>query len=87
MAELIPPRRDEFLAQDGRPTQRFAEYLELIARQTNDNTGGIVTVSDNSNLTQIFALENRIGSGDFLLSDETGFTVDTIKLSVDMDEA
>ena len=87
MAELIPPRRDEFLTKDGVPTQRFAEYLELIAKQTNDNTGGIVTVSDNANLTQIFALENRIGSGDFLTSDETGFTVDTIKLSVDMDEA
>ena len=69
------------------PTQRFAEYLELIARKTNKNTGGIVTASDNANLTQIFALENRIGSGDFLTSDETGFTVDTDKLSVDMDEA
>lgn len=32
-------------------------------------------------------LINRIGSGDFLTSDETGFTVDSDKLSVDMDEA
>lgn len=36
MAELIPPRRDEFLTQNGIPTIRFAEYLEGLARDVND---------------------------------------------------
>ena len=87
MAELIPPRRDEFLTADGIPTRRFSEYLEQLASQTNNNASVLVTAADNTSLTQIFALENRIGSGDFLTSDETGFTVDTIKLSADQDEA
>jgi len=87
VAELIPPRRDEVLTTDGVSTRRFAEYLENIARDTNNNASALISSIDNSALALIFALENRIGSGDFLTSDETGFTVDTTKLTVDMDEA
>ncbi|GAF88633.1 unnamed protein product, partial [marine sediment metagenome] len=36
---------------------------------------------------QLQTLQLQVGSGDFLTSDETGFTVDTDKLTVDMDEA
>lgn len=36
MAELIPPRRDESLTQDGVPTIRFSEYLEGLARDVNN---------------------------------------------------
>jgi hypothetical protein len=32
-------------------------------------------------------LQAQVGSGNFLTSDETGFTVDSDRLSVDMDEA
>jgi len=35
----------------------------------------------------VFDLSRRIGSGNALTSDETGFTVDLDLLSVDMDEA
>ena len=54
------------------------------------------TADDNSDLGSgvdpyCFALITQlridIGSGNFLTSDETGFTVDTDKLTVDMDEA
>ncbi len=38
MAELIPPRRDEFLTASGVPTLRFSEYLEGLARDVNSNT-------------------------------------------------
>jgi hypothetical protein len=69
------------------PTTRFAEYLERITSQTNSNTGNIVSSIDTAAVSLIFALENRIGSGDFLTSDETGFTVDQTNLTVDMDEA
>lgn len=87
MAELIPPRRDEVLTVDGISTRRFAEYLENIADDTNSNSSTLISNTDNGALALIFALENRIGSGDFLTSDETGFTADTTKLTVDMDEA
>lgn len=88
VAELIPPRRDEPLIEtNGRPSQRFAEYLEGLGGQTNSNTNTVTSLIDSTALALIFNLENRIGSGDFLTSDETGFTVDTDKLSVDMDEA
>jgi len=38
-------------------------------------------------LPQIEAINEQIGSGDFLTSDETGFSVDMTTLSVDMTEA
>ena len=87
MADLIPPRRDEFLTADGVPTLRFSEYLEALASTTNSNTTIITSSQENTALTLLFSLEDRLGSGDALTSDETGFTVDTDKLSVDMDEA
>jgi len=87
MADLIPPRRNEFLTKDGIPTTRFAEYLESLASRTNENTASAPTTLIETALALIFALENRLGSGDFLTSDETGFTVDSDKLTVDMDEA
>ena len=87
MADLIPPRRGEFLTKEGIPTTRFAEYLESITRQTNDNTVVAAVTTNQSALSLHFSLENRLGSGNFLTSDETGFTVDSDRLSVDMDEA
>jgi len=56
-------------------------------------TGGGDDVVNESNQfvtksqAQINAIRNQIGSGDFLTSDETGFTVDSTNLSVDMTEA
>jgi len=38
MAEIIAPRRGQFLTENGLPTQRFVEYLEALATQTNDTT-------------------------------------------------
>lgn len=88
MAELIPPRRNEFLTKDGVPTQRFAEYLEALTSNTNSSTAAVSVNADGSAArAQLLALQEQVGSGDFLTSDETGFTVDTDKLTVDMDEA
>lgn len=87
MADLIPPRRDEPLTIDGISTQRFAEYLEGVARQSNVTTTVIGAAAMSSALNLLFALEARLGSGDALTSDETGFTVDLDTLTVDMDEA
>jgi len=88
VADLIPLRRDEVLIDvSGVSTRRFAEYLEDLASSTNTVTSKQISISDTGNLAQINALEQRIGSGDFLTSDETGFTADLDTLSVDMDEA
>ena len=88
MADLIPPRRDEFVTKDGVPTQRFMEYLEQLTSDTNTTTTATSINADGSAArAQLLALQLQVGSGDFLTSDETGFTVDTDKLTVDMDEA
>ena len=39
------------------------------------------------NQAQINDIRAQIGSGEFITSDETGFTVDSINLSVDMTES
>ena len=51
----------------------------------------VIYISDNSDgssaRAHLLALQEQVGSGDFLTSDDTGFTVDSIKLNVDMTEA
>lgn len=47
-----------------------------------------ITNSSGGNLrAQLNEIQNRLGSGDALTSDETGFTVDSTQLTVDMAEA
>ena len=88
MADLIPPRRGEFLTKDGQPTQRFIEYLEALTRQSNTASAVTSTVSDNSALrAQLKALQQQVGSGNPLTWDETGFTWDSSKHSLDQAEA
>jgi hypothetical protein len=90
MANIIPPRRNELLTKDGMPTRRFIEYLEQLTITTNSSTDQIIQspASDGPiNRAKLAALENRIGSGNFLTSDETGFSVDNNKFTVDMDES
>lgn len=87
MAEVIPPRRDEHLTIDGIPTLRTSEFFEELTQNSNTTATVVSSTTLSSALALIFALENRIGSGDALTSDETGFTVDLDTLSVDMDEA
>jgi len=88
MAELIPPRRDEFLTKDGVPTQRFAVYLESLTSKTNSTvTETSINTDGSAARAQLLALQQQVGSGDFLTWDETGFTWDSDKLTFDQDEA
>ena len=88
MADLIPPRRGEFLTKDGQPTQRFIEYLEALTRQSNTTADATSSVSDNSALrAQLKALQQQVGSGNPLTWDDTGFTWDTDRHSFDQTEA
>jgi hypothetical protein len=89
MAQLIPPRRGDFLTRSGIPTQRFSEYLESLTSKTNNSVTTIITTTTNNAAVraQLLALQEQVGSGDFLTSDDTGFTTDSTKLTVDMTEA
>jgi len=84
VADIFPPRRDEPLINEfGLPTLRFAEYLEGVsAVASSDQSSG-----SESTVPLSYQLSQQIGTGDPLTSDETGFTVDSTLLSVDMTEA
>lgn len=87
MADVIPPRRDEQLTQDGIPTLRTSEFFEELTQNSNVTMTTVSSTTQTAALALIFALENRIGSGDALTSDETGFSCDSTKLTVDQTEA
>ena len=89
MAELIPPRRNEFLTKEGVPTQRFAEYLESLTAKTNSSVTTIISTTTNNAAVraQLLALQEQVGSGDFLTWDDDGFSWDSDKFTFDQDEA
>ncbi len=87
MPNQIPPKRGELLTPKGIPTKRFSIFMENLVTQTNENTNMLNVALVKSLTALIFDLDRRIGSGDALTSDETGFTVDSDRLSVDMTEA
>lgn len=85
--KIVPPRRGEILTGQGVGTTRFMEYLERTSDQVNDSTSSIEAAITSSVLGQLASLNERLGSGQFLTSDDTGFTVDSDTLFCDMDEA
>lgn len=88
MAErIVPPRRGEVLTPEGAGTTRFMEYLERSTTQGNDTADTVESTISSSVLGQLASLNERLGSGQFLTSDDTGFTVDSDTLFVDMTEA
>ena len=87
MAKIIPPRRNEVLTRTGTGTTRFMDYLEQTANQINDTTAAVDAATVQILAASIFDLQARLGSGDFLTSDTTSFTVDSTVLFTDMTEA
>lgn len=86
--DLEPPLRGEPLFDDqGNITIRFAEFLSRLSVEVNT----VISTSDDVfslNLGgKLAALQEQIGSGDPLTCDETGFTVDSTRLTVDQTEA
>ena len=61
MANLIPPRRGEFLTSDGQPTQRFISWIESITTDSNSTTE-IVTevVQDESDSSELSATVQQL---------------------------
>lgn len=96
MSHVVNPppqlKRPKKIRED-KELETYFQQLEFIVFQLYQRTGGGTDLIDqadtaeNKTLAQLTALEQRIGSGDALTSDETGFTVDSDRLSVDMDEA
>jgi hypothetical protein len=89
MAQLIPPRRGDFLTRSGIPTQRFSEYLESLTSKTNNSVTTVITTATNNAAVraQLLALQEQVGSGDFLTWDDDGFSWDSDKFTFDQDEA
>jgi hypothetical protein len=88
MSNLIPPRRGEFLTSKGEPTLRFINWIESLTTQSNETTIVTNTITNSSSVrAQLFALQEQMGSGDFLTWDDEGFSWDSDKFTFDMDEA
>ena len=95
MSRVNPPPHlrmpEEFFADKGK--RSYFEQLQFIIFQMWKRTGGgedaIAAVNQPfpSSQAAFNDLIDRLGSGDALTSDETGFTVDSTKLTVDMTEA
>lgn len=86
--KVIAPRRGEAITPGGSGTKRFHDWMESLTTTTNSNNDAVESGNVfSSALSRINALENRIGSGDALTWDETGFTWDSDRLSFDQDEA
>jgi hypothetical protein len=84
--------RDVKEANPGWTDRMIEDYLSLkrdleLTADTGDVVESENTGSDILALAFITKLQRQVGSGNFLTSDETGFTVDTTMLSVDMTEA
>jgi hypothetical protein len=68
------------------------DYLNLIENLVTlagsiDQAEAAGTAPQSQTVAILYDLKQQLGSGNPLTSDETGFTVDTIKLSVDQTEA
>lgn len=94
MAELLDSDQEiveKDLATGGlKATEYFEDYLfRIIEGLGGEGSANILSLIKSTDRirARLSDLENRIGSGDPLTSDDTGFTVDTDKLSVDQDEA
>ena len=85
--KIIAPRRNEVLTKGGTGTVRFMEYLEQSATHINDTAETVDAQTIQILAASIFELQARLGSGDFLTSDTTSFTVDSTVLFTDMTEA
>lgn len=84
---LIEVRQDALSGKKLIATDTFQRYLE----ELNDSQEKVVNLDTETSFSNSFArlitLELRIGSGNPLTSDETGFTVDSTTLTVDQTEA
>jgi hypothetical protein len=75
-----------------RQENNYHDQIERILQQLYRRVGGETDIIDEDDsgieiLPRLLSLELRVSSGYSLTSDDTGFTVDSDKLTVDQDEA
>ena len=88
MAKLIPlNEREPIFDAKGLGSRRFNAFIRELTTQTNEVVAEVDTSVFIESLSLIADINNRLGSGDVLTSDTTGFTVDSTVLFVDMAEA
>lgn len=95
MNPVNPPpalRRPKKIRED-RELEIYFQQLEFIVFQLWQKTGGGVDLIDQANTqppilgAQIIEIQQRLGTGDALTWDDTGWTFDSDKHSFDQDEA
>ena len=88
MAKLIPLNEQEkIFDKRGLGTRRFNRFINQVTTQVNDSTEAVQDAVDIDTLSLIAAINERLGSEQFLTSDTDSFTVDSDTLFVDMIEA
>ena len=88
MAKLIPLNEQEkIFDKRGLGTRRFNRFINQVTTQVNDSTEAVQDAVDIDTLSLIAAINERLGSEQFLTSDSDSFTVDSDTLFVDMIEA
>jgi len=85
MAEIIIPRRGErLLDENGQPTLRFSNWIELISQQTNSTTDDVdqaaFVSSFSAQLQQ--TVKELAGLPEFTM-ETTGFTMDSTEFTMD----
>ena len=60
MADLIPPRRGEFLTKQGEPTLRFINWIESLTTQSNSTTEIIESPVSASVVAQVAIISRNI---------------------------
>lgn len=83
----IAPRRGQAFSKSGIPSLRMHEWMENITQESNETSSAVDATTVQILAASIFELQARLGSGDFLTSDTTSFTVDSTVLFADMTEA
>ena len=85
MAEIIIPRRGErLLDENGQPTLRFSNWIELISQQTNNTTDDVEQAAFVSSFSAQLqqTVKELAGLPEFTM-DTTGFTFDSTEITFD----
>lgn len=60
MANIIPPRRGEFLTQEGRPTQRFITWIETLSTDVSSVVNITESTSNAAVQSQIAIVRHQL---------------------------
>ena len=88
MPKLIPLNELEpIFDRKGFGTRRFNRFINQVTEQVNDSTEAVSDSVQIDTLSLLAAINERLGSEQFLTSDSDSFTVDSDVLFIDQTEA